>query len=265
MGDGGRYELKYVIEETRARAITGFLRGYLRPSTYNRPGPIPGEPVVSLYFDSPDLLFYRQAFAGIRNRMKLRVRYYDNDWDHPAFLEVKRRVSDVICKDRAMISREVVQQLLRDGWPSLLHRSDHSALVCTKKQAAVRQQFSYLSSIAQARAVLYTTYIREAFVGAEGESLRVTMDRQIRATLYEGDDRVEVPSRGVPPNPRSIRPDSVVLELKFNGGCPQWMQRMVRVFNLYRRSVSKYCECVEAIGLPLRRHGLAEPQRWTVA
>jgi hypothetical protein len=43
------------------------------------------------------------------------------------------------------------------------------------------------------------------------------------------------------------------------------MQGMVRMFNLYRRSVSKYCMCAEALGLPRVRHGQALPQQWTVA
>ncbi len=265
MGDGGRYELKYVVEEARARAITGFLRSYLRPSAYNQPGPFPGEPVISLYFDSPDLLFYRQGAAGLRNRMKLRVRFYDNEWDHPAFLEIKRRVSDVICKDRTMISREVVGRLLRQGWPGLSLGSDHSALDGGQRQVAVRHQFAHLGRTADARATLYVTYFREAFVGNDGAGLRVTLDRRIRATLYEGDDRVGVPTRGVPPSRLAIPSDSVVVELKFNGGCPRWMQQMVRMFNLHRRSASKYCLCAEAIGLAQERRGLAVPPRGTVA
>lgn len=265
MGDVGRHELKYVVEEARARAITGFLRGYLRPSTYNRLGPVPGESVISLYFDSPDLLFYRQASCGIKNRVKLRVRFYDNDWDHPAFLEIKRRVSDVICKERTTISRDVVRQLLRHGWPSLTHAPDESAPDGGKQQAAMRQRFSYLCSTTLARPVLYVAYFREAFVVADSGDVRVTLDRQIRATQYEGEDRVGVPTRGVALNPYFLAPDSVVLELKFTGSCPRWMQHMVRTFNLSRRSVSKYCACVEAIGLAEGRRDLAASQRWTVA
>ncbi len=265
MVDGGRYELKYIVEETRAQAIAGFLRGYLCPSSYNRPGPVPGESVVSLYFDSPDLLFYRQACTGLRNRIKLRVRHYDSDWSQPAFLEIKRRVSDVICKQRAMVSREAVRQFLRAGWPNQLCARDDGPPCDSPAQAAAWQQFAHLCNAARARAVLYCTYVREAFVGADGGTLRVTMDRQIRATLYDGEHRLEVPGRGVPPSPLFIRPDHVVLELKFNGGCPRWMQHMVRTFNLHRRSVSKYCACVEAIGLPLERQGTAAGLGRTVA
>lgn len=228
-------------------------------------GIIPGEPVISLYFDSPDLLFYRQSFAGLRNRVKLRVRFYDNDWKGPAFLEIKRRMSDVICKDRAMISREVVRQSLRQGWSSLLHGSQFTSLDNGKRQAQVQQQFSSLCNTTGARAMVYVSYVREAFVGGDDGDLRVTLDRKIRATRYEGEDRVGVPRRGVRPNVLSIPPDSVVLELKFNRYCPRWMQHMVRMFNLNRRSISKYCICAEALGLPLGRRALTVPQLETVA
>jgi hypothetical protein len=50
--------------------------------------------------------------------MKLRIRFYDDEWKRPAFLEVKRRVSEVICKDRAMMTREGVRQILTAGWPN---------------------------------------------------------------------------------------------------------------------------------------------------
>ena len=116
MGHTARYELKYVIEEARAQAIADYVRSYIDPSPHNAAGPVPGHRVVSLYLDSPDLFLFRQANTGHKNRIKLRIRFYDDDWDHPAFLEIKRRVSDVICKDRAMVSREGVRQMLSD-WP----------------------------------------------------------------------------------------------------------------------------------------------------
>lgn len=260
-----RYELKYVVEETRARAITGFLRGHLRPSAYNRGGSIPGETVTSLYFDSPDLLFYRQNFAGLKNRIKLRIRFYDNDWDQPAFLEIKRRVSDAICKERTMISREIVRQMLQQRWPSLSRGSQSEPAPFGPKQVAVQQEFSRLCNVAQARPMLYVSYIREAFVGVDDGPLRVTLDRQLRGALYEGEERIALPQRGVPPHVHTVSPEAVVLELKFNRSCPLWMQKMVRVFNLHRRSLCKYTICTEALGLLRGRRGLAVPQWETVA
>ncbi len=265
MSQRARYELKYVVEESRARAITGFLRSYLRPSSYNRPGTIPGESVVSLYFDSPDLVFYRQNFAGLKNRIKLRIRFYDSDWEQPAFLEIKRRVSEAICKDRTKISREIIAHMLRQGWPSLSPGAHTSEQDYGQRQAEVQQKFSRLCNAAQARATLYVSYKREAFVTADDGPLRVTMDRQIRATLFEGDDQIAVPQRGAAPSPLVVPPESVVLEMKFNRSCPAWMQKLVRVFNLHRRSVCKYGMCVEALGLPQGRRGLVAPQLEIVA
>ncbi len=78
MAHTDRFELKYLIEEARAVAIADFLQSYLRPSEHNGCGPVRGHPVISLYLDSPDFFFFRQAFTGHKNRMKLRIRLYDD-------------------------------------------------------------------------------------------------------------------------------------------------------------------------------------------
>lgn len=266
MEQRGRHELKYIIDETRARAIAGYVRGYLRASPYNRPGPEAGESVISLYFDSPHLLFYNQAASGLKNRRKLRIRIYDNEWHHPAFVEIKRRENAVICKSRAAVTRATVQRALRDHWPSHVDELDVAepgqdrAVV-----AAVWQQFSYWCHVVQARPLLYITYAREAYVGTGDGELRVTFDRQLRATPYQGDNRLAVPASGVAPHPAFLPPGSVVLELKFTGACPRWMQEMTCVFNLARRSASKYCACVEALGMVHARPDVPVAKRWTVA
>jgi hypothetical protein len=86
MGHSARFELKYLIQEPRAIAMADFLSSYLRPSEHNGSGPIRGHPVISLYLDSPDFFFFRQGFTGHKNRMKLRIRFYDDEWQRPAFL-----------------------------------------------------------------------------------------------------------------------------------------------------------------------------------
>ena len=63
MGHAARYELKYLIQESRAVAIADFISSYLRPSAHNGYSPVRGHPVISLYMDSPDFFFFRQAFT----------------------------------------------------------------------------------------------------------------------------------------------------------------------------------------------------------
>ncbi|MGQ9576929.1 MAG: VTC domain-containing protein [Thermoguttaceae bacterium] len=260
MEQASRYELKYVVEESRALAIRDFVRGYLEPSVYNQGGPLPGEPVITLYLDSPDLLFYRQAATGQKNRVKLRIRFYDGEWTHPAFLEIKRRVNDAILKRRAMVSREAVRQMLCGMWPSQSFWPEGSHLLDGKQQRDVQQDFFVLCNQVRARAVLYVSYMREAWESPADGLLRVTFDRHVRGTLYNGAGAPAMPVCGVRARLPYFPPDGVVLELKFTGASPRWLSEMVHMFNLQRRSVSKYCACVETIGLDRGLH--ASGSQW---
>ena len=256
MARAGRHELKYVVDEARAVAIRDFLRGYLRPSIYNRAGPQAGEPVISLYLDSPDLTLYRQSAGGLKNRVKLRIRFYDDDWEHPAYLEVKRRVNDLILKERAMVSRESVLRMLAGG-PRVLSGAvpnpgywpERSDLLNGKTQGAAQQFFASLCGAFGARGMVYVSYMREAWESDRVGFVRVTFDRHIRGTVYDGTGRLAIPARGIRPEWLHFPRDGVVLELKFTDGSPGWLSRLVQAFGLERRSVSKYCACLEAVGL----------------
>jgi hypothetical protein len=267
MGLAGRHELKYVVDEVRAVAIREFLRAYLRPSIYNRPGPESGEPVISLYLDSPGLVLYRQGAAGLRNRIKLRVRFYDNDWEHPAFLEVKRRVSDVIVKQRAMVSRESVRRMLSgspgmfSGGPAhLRYWPERTDLLSGRDQGDGQQTFFHLCSTVCARAIIYVSYLREAWESDREGLVRLTLDRHIRGTLYDGTARLAIPASGTRPELPYCPRDGVVLELKYTHGSPRWLADLVRGFDLEQRSVSKYCACIEAMGLHRGLHAFRSSQ-----
>lgn len=253
MNAGGRYELKYVLDEQRAQAVARYVRSHMRPSEYNDRGSGCGYPVMSLYLDSPDFQLMRQAAEGHKNRFKLRIRFYDNQWEHPAFLEIKRRVGEVTRKLRALITREGVRELLCGGWPRMSHWPHHRALVKGRQSYDVYDRFWRLSSQLRAQGILYVTYLREAYEQPSAGELRVTFDRQIRGTLYDGSGRLATPARGFAPAsgcpPYNFPQDAVVLELKFDHRAPGWMFELVQLFNLQRQSVCKYLACVEAMGL----------------
>ncbi len=251
-----------MIREARAVAIADFVSSYLRPSEHNGSGPIRGHPVISLYLDSPDFFFFRQAYTGHRNRMKLRIRFYDDQWERPAFLEIKRRVNDVICKDRAMISREGVRQILTGGWPSRPFASDCAHLKHGRRRQDVSDDFWGFANTVRARGMIYVSYYREIFESTTDEELRVTFDRSIHGSLYDGSARLRTPKRGwlpyLPPYLAPFPKDGVILELKFDERAPNWMFDLVRIFNLRQTPVCKYSACIFAQGLqwgaPVRRN-----------
>lgn len=249
-----RYELKYVVDEDRARAITRFVRMHLQPSAYNRWAKVPGQPIISLYFDSPSLLLFRQNAAGQKNRMKLRIRFYDDDRRHPAFLEIKRRVSDVICKERAVITRDGVDRLLLEGGDHASHWPDASCLLHRQRDLGTYFRFWEYCNRLDARGLVYVSYLREAYESPTDDKLRVTLDRDIHGTVYDHAGRLVMPEVGVPPRysqpPYNLPPGAVVLEMKYDERPPLWMLDLVRLFNLERRPVSKFWLCVDGTRIP---------------
>jgi hypothetical protein len=264
MAHSARFELKYVIEEARAVAIADFVSSYLFPSEHNGSGPIRGHPVISLYLDSPDFFFFRQSYTGHKNRMKLRIRFYDNEWKRPAFLEIKRRVSEVICKDRAMISRDGVRQILSNGWPRAPYFADCSELVHGKRRQDVNEDFWRFANINKACGAIFVSYYREIWESRTDDELRVTLDRYIHGSGYDGSGRLQVPNRGwrpyLPPYLAPFPKDGVILELKFDERAPLWMFDLVKIFNLRQTPVCKYSACIYAQQLQYKRGVLPEQE-----
>ncbi len=264
MAHSARYELKYIVEEPRAVAIADFVSSYLRPSPHNGDGPIRGHPVISLYMDTPDFFFFRQSYTGHRNRMKLRIRFYDNDWSRPAFLEVKRRVAEVVCKDRAMISREGVREILTHGWPDSPYRADTASLIHGNRRRDVSDDFWGFANTVHARGAIFISYYREIYESDNDDELRVTIDRYVHGSRYDGSGRMDLPKRGwrpyLPPHMAPFPKDGVIIELKFDNQAPRWMFELAKIFNLKQISVCKYSACVYAQQLQWQRKVLPEQE-----
>jgi hypothetical protein len=269
MGHSARYERKYVIQEPRAVAIADYLSSYLRPSVHNNTGPLRGHPVISLYMDTPDYFFFRQAYTGHLNRMKLRIRFYDDYWKRPAFLEVKRRVHDVICKERAMITREGVRQILTQGLTGLPFWPDVSHLLHGRRRQDVSDDFWNFSNIAKARGAIYISYIREIWEAPDDEELRVTFDREVHGSRYDGSGELRVPKKGwrpyLPPYMGPWPKDSVILELKYDTQAPRWMVDLVKIFNLNQVAVCKYTACTFAQQMQWHRRVFPEQEKDLIA
>jgi SPX domain protein involved in polyphosphate accumulation len=109
-----RFELKYLIREDVAEKVRDFVTCYLNLDEYGVGRPNYSYPVHSLYLDNDDLEIYWRTVNGDKNRYKLRLRYYSNKAGTPVFFEIKRRMKDVIMKQRGGVKQEAVPLLL-DG------------------------------------------------------------------------------------------------------------------------------------------------------
>jgi len=231
-----RYELKYLVTEAQALAIRQHVLAYLTPDDNTEMNSI-GYRVQSLYLDSRKLTCYTQTMQGFKNRFKLRIRFYDDKPDSPVFLEIKRRVTNVIQKKRAMVDRQSGEAILRGERPnpSMLLKDN-----ATERDAL--QSFCQLKDEVGAVGKVFVDYYREAFQCGGANHYRVTFDRNVCGSTYEPGNGLRVPERS-----KMAKIPGVVLEMKYVEKPAPWMIDIARRFHIERTSVPKYVECVDVV------------------
>ena len=170
-----RFELKYLVDEAITPALRDFVSSYLELDDYGARRPDMSYPVYSVYLDSGGLETYQAAVNGVRNRFKLRLRYYSDDPDGPVFFEVKAREDNCILKQRCGVRREAVGLLVSGQLPEPKH-----LLSREPRHLVALQRFNLLQMQLNARPKAHNQYLREAWVSPGVNSVRVTMDRKIR-------------------------------------------------------------------------------------
>lgn len=241
-----RYELKYIICESKAEAIKQFIKPYVQLDRYCKLQRNAVYPIVSLYLDSDDLHLCRESLTGQKNRFKLRIRSYTDEPDYPRFFEIKRRIDSVIIKSRSRVmDKDVAAMLTGLSMPLQDHHlaTDHVAL---------RQFQLYVNSI-KARPVILIRYMRQAYEDDSENRVRITFDRRL---AYNVTTKPKVTLNGQSWQHHLL--GSVILEIKFTDRYPAWLSRMVECFNLRQRSMSKYATSIQdacSLGLCVRRLG----------
>lgn len=229
-----RFELKYIISEETALRVRDFIGSHLELDDYGAGRPHNSYPVHSLYLDSERMRLYWETINGNKNRYKLRLRFYHDDPEAPVFFEIKRRENDAILKQRAGVRREAVDWVLRGHLTPVGYLISNDA-----KTIAAVQRFSELLKQVDAVPKAHVSYLREAWVHPDTNSVRVTMDREVRCGI-------ETSARLVAEMDKSVMVfgKSVVLEVKFTGRFPKWFGEMTRVFGFKQCSAAKYVDGV---------------------
>ena len=247
----GRYELKYGMTPERALALMEALEPYCEAERglsgglgRNLPGGADRYVITSTYFDTTDLAMYWAKRTHEPERMKLRVRAYGPNCESPVSFEIKRRVGDIIIKRRARAPRVGWEKYLLPGAPDL------KALGFDTRKAKVYEEFFANYIRLRMRPVVSVRYDRVPFVCRWDDEARVTFDYAIRYA--------PVNELVLPPSDADYRMVDhawrfnssqlpVILELKYDTPAPSWMGDLVRRFDLYRTSFSKYVAVIEEL------------------
>jgi hypothetical protein len=232
-----RLELKYLIDEFTADRVRRDIEPFCRSDAHN-PKPAAaggsgdlGYGISSLYLDSPGLKLFWAKERGDPERLKLRVRTYRGS--SIAVLELKRKISDVISKTRARVTRGQVARIASGRLPEPSNPEvDHFL-----------NDFALTSLKIGAQPTLHVRYDREAYTSDVDTYARVTFDRRIEVQRTH-DWALNAESNGWSSFDEFRRLDqrerTVVLELKCQSIIPWWITNLIRTHALKQQSFSKY-------------------------
>jgi len=233
-----RFERKYFLKERQVVPLREFISGYLQLDEFSVGRPDNCYSIHSIYLDSDQLTTYWATVHCEKLRFKLRARYYNDDPQGPVFMEIKRRENECVLKQRAPTRRCGAAELIGGQLPGAEH------LVSGRpNDLAVLQRFCYLSQRLHARPMMQISYEREAWIHPRTNSVRVTMDRNVRgeprheAVFNTRMDHAVYPFR-----------NQIVLELKFTDRFPDWFADLVRHFDLVQTGAPKYCGSIFETG-----------------
>ncbi|MCK6446125.1 MAG: polyphosphate polymerase domain-containing protein [Planctomycetes bacterium] len=223
-----RFEFKYVVSERQAEALIRDLEPYTTPDPHSPTDR--GYPVYSVYWDSPDLVFFWEKIDGQKFRRKLRFRLYEGSDD--AFVEIKQRIDQTVQKRRTRMARTAIHELFGRG-PIDAGR-EHGVTDPVVQEALILCRRHLLEP------KLAVSYRRRAFFARYEHDLRITFDTRLQydARALDVRERFETGKYLLPA-------DRAVLEIKFNGNVPLWLTKLVGKHELLSRRFSKYARSAD--------------------
>ena len=217
MERGFRHEYKYLISAASARLLKARLPHIMHRDSHTGLGE--RYTIRSLYFDDSHRTAYEEKMDGICDRVKYRIRYYNDD---PTFirLEKKEKHNDLTKKTGQTITQQQAQRLqkllpVREGLAMELHLNR------------------------QLRPSVLVEYDRTPFVCSAGNT-RVTLDENLRTRPCCTD--LFASSAAMLP---VLEPGQVILEVKFDDYMPKHLAAALSDIPKHAMAISKYALCMQ--------------------
>lgn len=230
-----RFEYKYFVPYDRLndlrRAVLPFVE--MDPFAAKCGGQYT---VKSVYFDTPDFRHYHTKMNGEANRLKVRLRGYNEGGPAaPVFFEIKRKYEVPIRKNRAPARFD---QALR-----MFGGEEIDQFIEKEKWADDARRFFYQLYARRMQPVVNVIYEREPFLTSATDpanDARITFDKSLRSVAWP---RVEnlFDETGA----RHVFGGCFILEIKFNHYCPVWLKSILEELQLRREPASKYTACID--------------------
>ena len=227
-----RYERKYLVNNELLEPLRERFMPFLQPDLFASQHSFKSEYTVrSIYYDTPNYDALSEKTEGLENRIKLRIRGY-NDYTNgdKVFLEIKRKLGNRIAKNRALTQYKRLEESLETGTLML------GGEPISKKMYDDGMRFFYHLKREFQQPVNLVVYDREPYHGKMDAGVRITFDKNIRASLFPTIH--DLYSNNIL---SYIWKDSFILEIKyFDKGMPTWAQSIIQEFGLRHEALSKY-------------------------
>ncbi len=228
-----RLEIKYLVSTTQRSKLYALWSKHLIKAEHT--DSYGCYPVLSQYFDSPLLQFYKDKYDGSPKRRKVRLRAYDSTFGAgPVFIEIKHRYGEKVWKTRKALGEE-----------------KHECLISPRVAGGI---FATLADRYQLRPSARVYYTRQAFNAIDTVlgNVRVTFDTSVIGLFPEDricEDILYDCHRYLIPE------HTAILEVKADACLPAWFHEGIRKVGLSAKSISKYVLAVDKLSPTLLKLG----------
>ena len=211
-----RYEKKYLLSAEQQASFLDKMRPYVQADRYSN------YTICNLYYDTDDWRLIRASLGKPVYKEKLRVRSYGVPGNMDSvFVELKKKFDGIVYKRRITTGLNEVAPLLNGDIPA-------------ERYGQIGKELAWFQSFYRTEPKVFIGYDRQAFMGIEDPSLRITFDTNLRwrtteLSLSAGDHGAPITMAG-----------DVLLELKLPAACPLWLSRLLSEAGAFPVSFSKY-------------------------
>lgn len=220
-----RVEKKYFLTPAQKVMLLSRLDKYMEDDAF------PRSTIYSLYYDTPTFELIRLSSSKPVYKEKIRLRSYGLPGEESeVFLEVKKKCRGVVYKRRICLPLREARSYLRQG-----SAPDGSGQIFREIDWFVHRQSLHPTALIACD--------RQALVGCENPSLRITFDENIRCR----EDALDL-TEDAPMTP--LCPGRILMEIKIPGAAPLWLCHLLSELRLYPVTFSKYGSCYQQYLLP---------------
>jgi len=232
-----RFEIKYQISIPKRNNIIKQIGPFMELDPYIKKG-FNSYEVRSIYYDSPFVSSYFEKVNGIRNRIKLRFRYYPDfqkDKGELVFIELKKKYNENVAKSRVIVPFEKAFLILNDETPEAKDFYKNSS----KQDRLSLREIWYQYKRYHLQPISVVCYYRQPYQDKLTKRFRITFDTNIKTRDYNFDLHIGGGSKYV------VQPHMCVMEVKFTNFIPNWAIKIVQRNNIFQEKVSKFANGLE--------------------